>query len=561
MMLGLIFAIALSAPQSAIKLGGASHIDPQAVTDLSGLWLFYKGDSLAFARPSLDEGKWEQRKVPMLDAPSSYRWAGKGWYRLHIYLGDEVAGSDQMISFAMVREAAEIYVNGALVAERGRMGSRPQGGARLLPLTAIIPGHLLVPGNNVIAARILDPTYNGGIVGGPLLIGAPALVRAQTDPRAAVSFATALGFAIVSLCIGLGTLLARGRTATRESAWLVVSAFSLSLYHLGGTGFLEFTVPNIELSTRLPVVGAVVSALALAQYFAKRYDSALQAQWPILPAALVFSVLVLLFIPASWYFEVSRPFALTAVIVCSLYAAHVSGQALRRDEEGGRVVFSVAVLLVVMAVIDGVSATRADVLPPLASGFGVLGLITLTFVNVRQASAELSNVIARMQKLEKRLEERSQIGLLDAAALSIKNAMAFLDVAIREAAIVMSVRRCSLVLEGPDRELRVMASVGLPKHATQNALPREGSIVGYVFSHGEAVSNGHLPLELENAPRAGNYVTSAFMSNPIKVGARTVGVINVSDKNDGRPFTSEDEQMMVEVCAKLALVLARTGPA
>src|SRR5262245_61623885 len=150
----------LTAPQKngAARLSGVSHTDPGGITDLSGLWLFYKGDSLTFAGPALDEVKWEQRRVPMLDSASAYRWAGKAWSGLALHLGDAVAGTGQMLSMGMVREAAEVYVNGALLAERGRLSSRPRGGTRLLPLTAIIPGKLLVPGNNVVAVRVYDPT-------------------------------------------------------------------------------------------------------------------------------------------------------------------------------------------------------------------------------------------------------------------------------------------------------------------------------------------------------------------------------------------------------------------
>ncbi len=552
-------AIAATNPQGMVKLGGFSLSDPQGVIDLSGVWSFYAGDSLTFARPSLDEVKWEQRHVPMNDAGASYRWAGKGWYRLHVRLSQEVAGMDQMISLGPVREAAEVYVNGALVAERGRLSSRPSGGMRLLPLTAIIPGKLLVAGDNVIAIRVYDPTFNGGIVSGPLLLGTPQAVRARADPRAAASFAVAVGLGLVCLCIGLGQLLARNRSHNHEAAWLIASTFSLAIYLLSGTGLLETSLPSLELATRLPLIGALVSALCLTQYFSLRYDVGVQSEWPVVLIALCVSVLFLLFAPASWYFVLARPLALGIVLLGALYAANVSGQALRRQEARGMTVFAIAMGLVVVAVADALTASRGDIFPAWSAIGGVAALVGLTFVEVRQSSDEFSAAITRVQTLEKQLEERAQIGLLEAAALSIKNSRAFLEVAIREAAIVLNVRRCTLVVAGLGEEVRIAAAVGLPRQAMQSPIARENSIVGWVFAHGELMSNDNMPEELSLTQRAGNYQTSAFISCPVLNGGRTVGVLNVSDKNTGVGFSDEDKQAVTEVCNRLAMVLARTG--
>ena len=75
-------------------IGGASRFavtDPASVLDISGLWLFHTGDNLAFARPNLDDTRWDQRRAPTGSAVWNFRWSGYAWYRLHINVDADVA--------------------------------------------------------------------------------------------------------------------------------------------------------------------------------------------------------------------------------------------------------------------------------------------------------------------------------------------------------------------------------------------------------------------------------------------------------------------------------------
>ncbi|MCC6809462.1 MAG: GAF domain-containing protein [Deltaproteobacteria bacterium] len=558
-MIALCAILALSVPSDAkgMKTTGFAVSDPGGLLDISGLWLFHAGDNPAFARASIDDTRWDQKRVPTAGAAWPFRWAGYGWYRLHINVDTEVVGTDQMLSLGPARETVEIYVNGSLVAERGRFGSRPRGGARLLPLEAIVPGRLLQPGNNVIAVRVYDPTFEGGLTSGPILFGAPAQVRARVEARATTAIVFSIGLALISLCLGLGVLLARTRAQAQESGWLVAAAFAMAAHHLEGTGLFEASLPNLELASRLPTFAALVAAVCFGTYFSIRYDVRGPARLPIPWLLLAAAVIVALFVPAAWFYFAARPIVLGAALATTFYAAEVCGRSIRRKEPGSFVVFASLVVLIALVVADGLAASKEDLLPSLSS-IGAVGVaLIVTFVSVRQSSRDYTTVVQKMQALEKVLDERTGFGILDATVLSINSRRAFMNVAIHEAARELEVRRCSLVLAHDDGTLHIEASVGLPKHATTAPVQKESSIAHWVYEQGQRITNKTLPAELASGKRAGSYMTNAFVCQPIAVNGKTIGVLNVSDRHDGRPFGPHEENVVAQVGMKIAIVLAR----
>lgn len=548
--------IAAATPSKGIKTTGFAVNDPAGILDISGLWLFHQGDNPAFARPNIDDTRWDQRRVPTDGSPWNFRWAGYGWYRLHINVAPEVVETDQMLSLGPARESIEVYINGSLVGERGRFGSRPHGGPRMLPLTAIIPGRLLVAGNNVIAVRVFDPTYDGGLPEAPILFGAPALVRARTESRATTAIALSVALAIIALCLGLGVLLARTRAQQSEATWLVAAALAMTVYHLDGTGLFESALPNVELAVRLPTLAIFVAAICFGKYFASRYDAGLPSRVPLAQALLLVSAALVLFVPASWFFIASKPASLSVTLATTLFAADACGRSIRRKEPGSLVIFASLVTLIALSVTDALRA--GDSMLPALSSVGAVGVALIaTFANVRQSSLDYNAVVQRMQAIEKTLDERMGYGILDATVLSINSANAFLDVAIHEASRELGVRRCSLVVAREGGELQIAAHVGLPRHATSGSLQKEGSIAHWVFERGQRVTDRTMPAELAGGRRAGTYMTTSFICQPIMVGGKTIGVLNVSDRHDGRPLGPIDEAVVAQVSTKIAIVLAR----
>jgi hypothetical protein len=535
-------------------------VEPTDVLELEGIWLFHAGDNPAFARANLDDLDWEQRQLPATTTPWQDRWRGHAWYRLHFVASQQATQSDLLVALGPAREVVEVYINGALVARRGRFGSRPEGGAHVLPLTGIIPANILVSGDNVLAVRMYDPSYKGGLAAGPLLLGAPDAVQQRLGAERYAPMAVRLGLGMLALVLCCAqVMLVRARRNAQETLWIAGAALGLALVHIDGTGILTALVPSLELAIRLPVVASFTAVLCLASFFASRFGDnwARHVAWGRAGLAILGALVLLA--PDAVVFLLADPALLLAGVVTTLFAAHLLLQTARRDEKGALPVFASLMVLAVLLLYDGVSPSLSDVWPP-SSLIGAVGVVLIAaVVGARQVASESEAAQAHALKARRELDDLSRIGILEGAAMSITTPQRFLETVMHEAARAIEVRRCSLVLaQGTD--LVLAAAVGLPKHATSTVVPKEGSVAGTVFREGRPMTDKTLPKDATRTRRVGTYLTDAFISYPVQQGEQVLGVLNVSDRNDGGPFSAEDEIAVAEVAQKLAIVLTRLWP-
>jgi GAF domain-containing protein len=539
-------------------IGSFELQDPSVAVDLSGLWLFRAGDSMAFSQPNMDDDDWDQRRVPGEEVPWSQRFTGHGWYRMHLRATQLAADADLLLALGPAREMVEVYVNGGLVAQRGRFGSRPNGGARVVPLAAPIPSGLLHAGDNVIAVRVYDPSYLGGLVAGPIMIGPPSQIAPRVSATAFRNLSVRLGFAALALVIALGhaLIVARGRQSREELWWTAAAGIALACWHLAGIGIFETFLPNLELALRLPVGMGFISVLSVAQLLALRFGDA--ESTPVVAARGVLAVLIAaaLLLPDAIIFYSERPARLIVALLATLYVAHLAAQASRRQERGALILFVAVMLQAVVIVYDALTATRKETLPPLSASAAVIVLLISTLVSARNNTAEYEETLERMSRLRKRLDDRDVPGVLDTVEATRARPSAWLDVAVREAALRMAVRRCSLVLGQPDGTLILRAAVGLPTHVQNSPVNSESSIAGYVYRTGTALSRHNLPEDITATRRAGAYLTDAFLSFPVRNQERVLGVLNVSDKDDSSDFSADDEARLAAAAAAIADLIA-----
>ena len=544
----------LATPAAAVEVSST-----ETVYDLAGVWLFHEGDNPAFAKPQLDDRAWEERILPTR-ASSQEGWEGRAWYRLHINVERQVLGETFAVAVGPAREAVEIYVNGSLVARRGTFGSRARGGPRVMILSGLLQPGLFVAGDNVIALRVLDPTRSGGIPTGPLLLGPNDLVAERVEPPSQLAVSSRVSLGLLALCLGLAQVLTVfGRRASRENWWLVGAGVSGSIMLFGGTGVLAGVVPNLELVTRMPVVGAALTILCLSSYFASRFDDWGARHVKIGRILLLVLAGSLLLLWEHYVFVAGDALLLVAALVTTLYAANQLSKAARRQEQGAVPVFVSLLVMVPLLVYDGIWSSAASVLPPMST-VGLVGvLLTTGVVGARTTMQEHERVLAEMLRLRKLGEGSSWRGILDTTAMSITHPREFINAVVHEAARELEVRRCSLVLEDDDAVVRVAAGVGLPTAALSQVVDRVGSIAGWVFEHGDAVTSNSLPDGLGDKRRGRGYQSASFISYPVKHGGRMLGVLNVSDRHDGAELGTSEEIETGEVADKLALVLTRLG--
>jgi hypothetical protein len=551
----LCVSLALPVPVEAASL---RQLDE--TLDLGGAWLFLEGDNAAFAAEQFDDSEWQLRRFPTGSSAFSRRRTGHGWYRLHFDVAKAATGSALELVIGSTHGAIEVYVNGEPIARRGEFAARPVIDTDVLPLAGILRPGLLHAGDNVVAVRVFDPTYNGGVPIGPILIGPAELTLPPSALRGRIAMAVRVGLALLALCLGFAQLLTVfGRRATREHWWLVGAGIAVAVLQLGGTGVLPWLARDAQLAYRLPIVGGCLGVLCLGSFFASRYDDWGAGHVRIARYAMLAVTAILFVVWESVVYLVGEPILLLVGLVTTLYAANLLSKAARRQEAGAVPVFLGLVLFGLSFLYDGMMASGPGVFPPL-SAMGAVGVLLVTSVTTaRTAISEHERVLAEMLRLRSEREGELPRSILDATAMSITHPDEFLEAAVREAARQLEVRRCSLVLAGEDGRLVVRAAVGLPSDASGQEVDLEGTIAGWVFANGEAVGSATLPEELAAMRRGRGYKSEGFVSHPVQHGLRILGVLNASDRNDGGDFAPSHEIEVGEVADKLALVLTRLG--
>jgi diguanylate cyclase (GGDEF)-like protein len=126
---------------------------------------------------------------------------------------------------------------------------------------------------------------------------------------------------------------------------------------------------------------------------------------------------------------------------------------------------------------------------------------------------------------------------------------------------MMKARRSSLmILNQESNELGLEAVLGGdPGDGSPVRLKLGDSVAGAVLASGmplvvrDADTDSRIPQH-----RPGRYKTKSFISYPITLGMRKVGVINLTDRVDGLPYENDDLMMLEMMAPHLALIIDRT---
>jgi diguanylate cyclase (GGDEF)-like protein len=134
------------------------------------------------------------------------------------------------------------------------------------------------------------------------------------------------------------------------------------------------------------------------------------------------------------------------------------------------------------------------------------------------------------------------------------------DAILRMSTDLLHAERSSLLLfDEASNELAVKAAVGPRAEIARETRVRMGEgVAGSVLDEGRALvvrdveSPGHTP-----APAERSYKTKSFISYPILVGGRKVGVLNVTDKAGGGLYDDIDLSLIESIAPQMALALDR----
>jgi diguanylate cyclase (GGDEF)-like protein len=133
------------------------------------------------------------------------------------------------------------------------------------------------------------------------------------------------------------------------------------------------------------------------------------------------------------------------------------------------------------------------------------------------------------------------------------------ETAVRAVARAVGARIVSLAVSDPDgRRLTIVSTYGYPRTLVEHLRIAPGvGVVGRVYQ-------SRLPLRIADVTtfpgiqrRRPRYATNSLMAAPLKAGPDILGVLSVSDRLDGRPFTRADMTTLRVLAAPTALALAR----
>lgn len=125
---------------------------------------------------------------------------------------------------------------------------------------------------------------------------------------------------------------------------------------------------------------------------------------------------------------------------------------------------------------------------------------------------------------------------------------------VEEIVELFDVERCSLMLRKNKNPLEIVASQGLTEEIIKTTKIKEGEgIAGLVIKEGKPLHSKNVTCEKLSRPR--KYKTSAFLSFPIKIDNKTIGVINITDKKDAGFFESKDIIAIEEIANRLSVEL------
>lgn len=147
---------------------------------------------------------------------------------------------------------------------------------------------------------------------------------------------------------------------------------------------------------------------------------------------------------------------------------------------------------------------------------------------------------------------------LSRATMSAESITDIFDNILDKAMKIIGVEKASIMRFDPkDQRLKIIAARGVPKRVIDSVRVRAGEgISGKVFSSQKPL----LVRDVKTRPEAlkqKRYKSRSLISAPVtcfplKVRGRPVGVINMTDKKDGRIFTPQDLQLLTTIAAQAA---------
>jgi diguanylate cyclase (GGDEF)-like protein len=184
---------------------------------------------------------------------------------------------------------------------------------------------------------------------------------------------------------------------------------------------------------------------------------------------------------------------------------------------------------------------------------------------VAPVQPELMDAHLEIIRLTDQLESRKRLvaqfyDFLRGVASSLDSQKVYQSVLAKFGEIMKSERTSLMILNEESNELALEAALGAESVLNSPVRVKLGEgIAGKVLAAGAPLVVRDVESDARlREPRPGRYKGSSFISFPITLGPRKIGVLNVTDRTDGTPYESDDLAMLELMSSHLALIIDRT---
>jgi diguanylate cyclase (GGDEF)-like protein len=164
------------------------------------------------------------------------------------------------------------------------------------------------------------------------------------------------------------------------------------------------------------------------------------------------------------------------------------------------------------------------------------------------------------EELERRARAASQLRAFTEVVNSAQPDDAYTTILRHSAELLHAERGSLLLFDERAGELSVKAAVGPRADVARDArVPLGEGVAGTVMREGRpaVVRDVSKIAGLRPAPEERRYKTRSFISYPIVIGGRKVGVLNMTDKTDGGSYDEADLSLLDLIAPQMALALDR----
>lgn len=137
--------------------------------DLSGKWKFTVGDNIAWSGIDVNDQDWDLINVPQPWELQGYNgYNGFAWYRKSFKISDIDSDLPIILQIGQIDDVDEVFLNGKKIGQTGKFYPDFETAYSMERKYKIPKGLLKVDSENVVAVRVYDTYYNGGITNGSI---------------------------------------------------------------------------------------------------------------------------------------------------------------------------------------------------------------------------------------------------------------------------------------------------------------------------------------------------------------------------------------------------------